>query len=251
MQKKEYTVKQLVTAVLLGDGHLSWDDKSGHYGMDSVSGIHEKDYMFWKYSLLKERTKKNFSCKVFKNGNKKEVVRLYLWNKDFIEPYKNFLYYKDLKGRYHKNLKKFLCRMKHPICLAIWFMDDGSCQGHKYTRKDGTKTISGYTLYLGTNGFNHSDHEYMVAWFKREFKVIPKISKVTYNNPNHPAYGKTQYRLIFNKRESEILYKLMEPYIIQIPSMIHKFRFAYYLTTLQGNPDKVDFEINNPQCIQH
>ena len=54
MQNKEVTNKQIVTALILGDGNLEWLTKSGHYGILIHSASIYSDYHEYKRNLLCE-----------------------------------------------------------------------------------------------------------------------------------------------------------------------------------------------------
>ena len=130
------------------------------------------------------------------------------------------------------------------MCLAIWFMDDGSCIGNKSKDREGNRYFKSYGLTLCTNQFNYSEHEYMVSWFKKEFGVSPKIYRQIYKE-NHHKNIKEEYRLRFNSKDAKIIWKLIEPYVIQFESMRYKFRFAYLIDTLGYKTLPEGFELKD------
>ena len=55
MQKKQVTHKQIVTALLIGDGTLQWRPVSSHYRIATMSSKeYFEDYHMWKDSLLRD-----------------------------------------------------------------------------------------------------------------------------------------------------------------------------------------------------
>lgn len=240
MQNKQVTNKQIITALLIGDGTLQWRPQSSHYRIATISSkVYYEDYHMWKHQLLVSV----FGDKVRICEDKRAKPLLHSWysNKSKVEPYYKFLY-KNVNGVNKKQIKPFLQRLNHPMCLAIWFMDDGCCAIKKSKRKDGSCKLS-FNLELCTHQFDFNDHEYMVAWFKREFNLTPRIYKQTYRYKGYDE-SRDQYRLCFSTQESIILYKLLREYIEPLKSMRHKFRVAYYLVTLEGDPLNTEFEID-------
>ena len=173
-----------------------------------------------------------------------DILISYYSNKKDITPYYKFLY-RNNNGKNERVCSKFLQRLNHPMCLAIWFMDDGSCCGNKSYNSKGEKYFTSYSFYLATNQFNYSDHELMVKWFKQEFDIDCKIYKQIYSNPNHCGYGRIEYRLRFNASNSKKIWQLINPYVIQFDSMKYKFRFAYLRDNLNIKRIPIDFELSD------
>ena len=225
MQYKQVTNKQIVTSFLLGDSHLQWNPSTCQYKIIITSKKQHEDYHAWKQSLLD----RCFSKVDIVNSPLKSIVS----SKKYIKSYYKFLY-RNINGTLKKDCIKFMQRMNHPMCLAIWLMDRSLCKGNYITNSKSDVVYNSYYFELDTTQFNYSDNEYMVSWFKREYKVSPNIIKY-----------KDSYRLAFTSNDSFKLWELVSRYIVPIQSMRYKFRFAYLIDSLGIKELPKDFQFNN------
>lgn len=128
--------------------------------------------------------------------------------------------------------------MNHPLCVAIWFMDDGNCQSGISKHRDGTKYLSRPYFRLATHEFDYSQHEQAVKWFKENFGIIPTISKQIERRWKKEPY--VQYYLSFPTKDSTQIWDIIKPYVHQVPSMMWKFRFAVHFFDYGGSNKDIE-----------
>lgn len=181
--------KDFVIGTILGDGCLI----TSRSGKAACLQVRQKakyyEFVFWKYEFFKEwiTTKPRYD-----GYNDSAVFRTFS-HPDLMEIKK--LFYKDNIKIIPENIKDLL---KHPLSLAIWFMDDGN--GHKKKPY----------LRLSTYAFKEKGNRLLQKCLKENFlldTVIYQDSKGFY--------------LCFLKDNALKLYKLIMPYVI--PCMEYKF----------------------------
>lgn len=229
--------RNVITALLLGDGGFSITNRSTKPSATMIytcASVKFKDYFEWKKNLFIEAVGKEGSLYVVENSkrestkNSSDILVYQYFDTKFIKPYAKFL----LKGL-QRNLPKFLLRMNHPLCLAIWFMDDGNCQSSISKHKDGTKYLVKPYFRLATHEFDYSQHEQAVKWFKETWGIEPTICSQVEKRWKDKPY--TQYYLTFKRKDSESIWNIIKPYVHQIPSMMWKFRFAVHFYDYGGS----------------
>lgn len=112
--------KSIVIGSILGDGYLRIVPKRKNAFLEINHSFNQKDYVDWKYQILKEITispPKIRKC----NGNR---IAYRFYTKQLPELTELYcIFYKDGKKVIPDNLAI------NPIILSIWFMDDGSKLG--------------------------------------------------------------------------------------------------------------------------
>ncbi len=114
----------------------------------------QKDYVNWKYKILKTITK---SGPKLRNGNGNRIAYRF-YTKCLPE-------ITDLFRAFYKNGKKFIPDEFeiNRLSLAVWFMDDGS--------------KSRNALYLNTQQFSHFDQIKLQSLLKEKFDIDSNLNK--------------------------------------------------------------------------
>jgi len=81
---------------------------------------------------------------------------------------------------------------------------------------DGSVTQSTHMLRISTESFSHKELLVMKNFLKKKWDILPKI---------YPSSRKHKYILVFNAKERNKFFSLIEPYII--PGMLFKIYKEY------------------------
>lgn len=113
----------IILGTLLGDGYLQKTGKK-NARLKIDHSIKQKEYIFWKYEKLKNLAQDK--PKLIKRYNpifKKEYhyYRFQTYSMNILGKYKRW-FYKDNKKVIPDNIENII---KHPLVLAVWYMDDG------------------------------------------------------------------------------------------------------------------------------
>ena len=179
--------KKILPGILLGDAHLSTQDKGKTYRLHIYQSVKHKEYVFHLYHIFKEWClsepqiiERTYKSGVYK-GKKATMIsfktmssssfRFYAHN--FID--KNTtsrdeppvaLQRKGPRGHLIKKVPKLIHRWLTPISLAYWYMDDGSIKDKK------SKAV-----YFNTQGFLLNEVKLLSTILNTKFKVIAKPVK--------------------------------------------------------------------------
>ena len=195
--------RSLIVGSLLGDGTM-WRGKKGRNANYKIEqGLAQKEYVFWKYEILKPLvlTEPKLSYRYDVNRQKYpkswgfRTVRHPLLTEIYD------LWYTRNDG--HRNGRKVVPKTiggdLTPLALAVWIMDDGSYS-------NGTISISTYSFELSE--INRLQH------------VVAQRYGVTFLAHRDRDKG---YRMFCNKTQTQIVAKIITPYII--PTMLYKIGF--------------------------
>ena len=188
--KKRFSFNDLQKGVLigsiLGDGHLELNWSKTNYRLRIGQSVKQKDYLFWKYTILKDivLTKPKYN----KVGNSiffgtishseiSEVARVFYKGKIKVIP---------------ENIQKFI---RNPIIMAVWFMDDGNA-----IIRNGK--IYGY--HLNTQSYTKEENE-KTSFLLRSIYNLESLLEI-----NH---GKYRLR-IMKKLSRDRFRKIIESYVI-------------------------------------
>ena len=182
---------------LLGDARLECRSAGVHTPVTARFRVHhgvkQKEYVFWKYEVLK-----NFVSK-----QPREIS----WTNPKRNLYEVFCYFHTRSVKelgilhqyfYHQKIKilpEDIFEILTPCMIAVWFMDDGSHNGGSLT--------------LNTHSFSIEDQERVVEYFRIKFKINAKIVK-----------DRTKWKIAIGQYDMLSFLSIIEPYII--PSMIYK-----------------------------
>ena len=147
--------------------------------MEVNHSANQKDYVDWKYKILKTITK---SAPKLRNGNGNRVAYRF-YTKCLPE-------ITDLFRTFYKNGKKFIPDKFNinELSLAVWFMDDGS--------------KSRNALYLNTQQFTHLDQVKLQKLLKEKFGVGSNLNR-----------DKTYERIRIITSDARKFCDLIRPYI--------------------------------------
>lgn len=124
-------------------------------------GEKQKEYVFWKYQILKDLVLKEPRYISWDNPKRNlHEVSWYFHTKSMREfGILHRYFYKDGV----KILPKSIFEMLTPQMIAVWFMDDGSNNGGNLT--------------LNTHGFLKKEQEKIVEYFKNKYAINATIVK--------------------------------------------------------------------------
>ncbi|MEK6938111.1 MAG: hypothetical protein AABX04_03630 [Nanoarchaeota archaeon] len=140
---------EVLMGTVLGDGNLR---KRGSNALFRVEHSEkQKEYLYWKYDLLKEFTLSEPKRDLRKN--RKDATYSFT---TFAHPVFNY-YYNLFYTHNRKEVSTKVLEQLTPLSLAVWTCDDGSyCKSIK-------------DLILCTNSFSLKEHQLMQRYFKRKW----------------------------------------------------------------------------------
>lgn len=218
--------REILLTMIIGDGYITKGSPRGYFfGM--THSPKQLDYLQWKMNLIDESNilknkgvLLNYSVKLKDKTYKQHSAR---WcDVATLKPYYNLIY-ADSK----KNISWILKEMASPICMAIWFMDDGSVYKVKKKHKDGSEYFLRPTTKLCTHSYTEEQNKEILRWFKDNYDIEGRITTETKRNRiNQPKY----FYLNFNSENTKKIWDIIEPYILKISSMREKFAYIidYY-----------------------
>lgn len=177
--------KAVVIGIILGDGNLSKNWSGTNYRLTVSHSIKQKDYLFWKYNVLKEwiltepRYYEKHQSITFRTISHPELTVL------------RNIFYRNNKKIIPENIKDFL---ENPMTIAVWFMDDGNI------RKNSGK-IYGY--YLNTQSFTKKENIILANIFKDNFGIKCLVIK------NHEKYR------LYVSSDREKFFHLIKEFLIK------------------------------------
>ena len=182
--------KELIIGCVLGDGYLRKLAGRRYAFLEVNHSYKAKDYVEWKYEILKDIVKTPPQRRKQNKGLWKEAYRFYTRQHPFIdEVYQKF--YKDGKKVIPKGFNLT------PFMLAVWFMEDGSC-----TKKG--------DIYLNCQQFD-IDSQRRLLHALRQLGIRARLNK-----------DGRYYRIRIKKESKERFLELVSPYVID--SMRYKLK---------------------------
>jgi hypothetical protein len=194
-----FTQEQLdiIVGTLLGDGRLEQRSK-GIRGYSARLRIHhgdkQKEYVFWKYRILKNYVgapPKRIVC----GYNRKQGRYYHSWYfhtksaSEFRILYD--LFYREDKKIVPDSIEKLLT----PRALAVWIMDDGC-----YAKPE---------FHINTQSFTLEEQNRLQEILKQKFGIVSVLRP-----------DRKQWRIAVKSKSTPSLFKIVEPYII--PTMRYK-----------------------------
>jgi hypothetical protein len=146
--------KSLIIGAILGDGYLRIIPKRKNAFLEINHSASQKDYVDWKYKILKTITK---SGPKIRNGNGGRIAYRF-YTKCLPE-------LTNLFGIFYKNGKKVIPDEFeiNELSLAVWFMDDGS--------------KSRNAVYLNTQQFTHLEQIKLQKLLKEKFGIDSHLNR--------------------------------------------------------------------------
>ena len=112
------------------------------------------------------------------------------------------------------------------LLLAFLLADDGSVLGFKDKRKDGTVVWRGGYIPIFINSQDRENAEYVKDWLNEKFdtQCVLKWMRQSKTGLNKNPDPEPQPFIKFNSSDSLKIWGLVRDFILQFPSMQHKFR---------------------------
>ncbi len=184
--------QDLIIGSTLGDASIRQRDKNCSFRAGHTRP--QKEYLNWKYDLLKEFTKLPSSWNIRKlNNHTIETLEFSTFTHNVFNFYRK-LFYKNGK----KRVTRKILNMLTPRSLAIWVCDDGSFG-----------TSQPYII-LCTNAFSLEEHEVIKKYFEEVWGLSPTIG----------FRDKKYYYLRFKEEDTKKLIEIIKPFVHE--SMKHK-----------------------------
>lgn len=193
---------QLIIGSLMGDARLECRSKSIRAKHTARLRIHQsdkqKDYVFWKYRLLKNLVKKDPRFIKVWHDKKRNKIH-YSWYFHTVSSETLGLFHKLFYRNGIKIVPIELLKELNPLGLAIWYMDDGSNNGGSIT--------------LNTHCFSEQEQIVIQDLLKNKFGIIATIVKD--RNKLKIAIGSREYQKFINLVRPHIAksmsYKISSP----------------------------------------
>ena len=199
------TSRNLLIGLLLGDGTIS-----NNYVFKLAHCEAQKDYLEWKINLLKEAGIRNNGIKSYiKTRGYNTGVPVYYTQLNII-PFVKVLRRVVYKEKKIIGNRKLLNRLSARE-IAIWYMDDG----HINIRKKKDKII-GFYIKIST-----CEPKEEVQTIIDYFKEVWNINFYMF----HEGKKEDSYSLCCGTKEGLKFIELVKPYVLQVPSMIHKITY--------------------------
>jgi hypothetical protein len=166
--KKRLRFSGIQRAVLIGsvfgDGHLEISKSCINYRLRLAQSVKQKDYLFWKYFLLKDFV----SSKPRFHNATKSVLFSTISHPEISEL--AGIFYRGKIKILPKNISEFI---SNPMILAVWFMDDGNA----IVRNGKT-----YGYHLNTQSFTKDENEDISYVLRKIYGIESLLEK------NHGKY---------------------------------------------------------------
>lgn len=199
--------RNLLIEMLLGDGTISSNNvfKIAHC-------LQQLDYLKWKVKQLKEAGVRNNGIKSYiKTKGYNTGVPVYYTQLNIIP------FIKVLRKVMYKEGKKIISNRKllnrvSAKGIAIWYMDDG----HINLRKNKDGRPMGFYIKIS------------ICRPKEEVQTIIDFFKEQWNinfYMFHEGRNKDSYSLCCGTKEGLKFIDIIKPYVLQVPSMIHKITY--------------------------
>ena len=212
--------RNLLISLLLGDGTICKNHKTGDVNMKIHKKKKKKEYAEWKAKKLDEfgipnsgvveyKMKTNFT-----HGEKWSSYVCRIKNSMFIKVLRRVIYVNDKKQFSRKLLNRV-----DALGLAIWYMDDGSLNFKKHTLVDGSKKIHGLFLRISTC-LPKEQAQIYIDWLKENWGINFYIV--------HEGKRKDSYSLCCGTNEAIKFMNIIKPYVDEVPSM--KYKITYDLS---------------------
>lgn len=186
--------KSLIIGTILGDGNL--ENRKLNASLRIDHGENQKEYLFWKYDLLRNiATKEPVIIEEAHKQTGKVYVRWHFRTKAL--PELNFywnLFYPTRKKIVPVSIAKYL---NAPLALAVWIMDDG------YLRNDCN------AFRFNTDGFSYKEQFILQDCLKGNFGIDSKLHKKG-----------SYWNIYIPMNEMMRLRAIVAPYLV--PSMSYK-----------------------------
>lgn len=187
----------VIIGSLLGDARLECRSIGFKHPITARFRVHhgekQKDYVFWKYEILKDFVLKEPKESVWENPKRSlHEVSWYFHTKSLREfGMLHHLFYSDGVKILPENIFNLLT----PRAIAVWFMDDGSNNGENLT--------------ISTHSFSYDEQTCIADFFKNRYGITPTVVK-----------DRTKFKLAISRHDYARFLDIVRPFVI--PSMNYK-----------------------------
>lgn len=198
--------RNLLIALLLGDGTIQSNNVFKLAHAES-----QKDYLEWKIKQLNNAGIRNNGVKSYINKCGYNVgIPVYYTQLNIIP------FIKVLRRVFYKPIKtignrKLLNRLDEKG-IAIWYMDDG----HINIRKDKSGRAMGFYIKIATC-LPKDELQVIIDYFKEVWDIQFYMF--------HEGRKEDSYSLCCGTKEGLKFINIIKPYVLQVPSMIHKITY--------------------------
>ncbi len=195
--------RELIIGSTLGDANIRIPGRNVNANFIVAHSGKQKDYVLWKYSLLKEwvLTPPKKSIRRYHKDKTRNLISwrfLTLSHPQLTEIYQ--IFYRNNKKIVPDNIEKLLVS---PLSLAVWIMDDGNRNKN--------------ALFLNTQNFSLQEQRELCNCLERNFGLRATINK-------HSIYNERQlYRIRIDTTSTKKLCHLIHKYLLS--SMHYKLPF--------------------------
>ncbi len=169
--------QQVILGCILGDGYMR---KKTHAHLQITHSFKQKEYVDWKYQILKNLTMKPPS--IYKGNAERIGYRFYTKNLPEITSFYKRFYPSGIK------IIPFGINLT-PLTMAVWYMDDGS-RSYK-------------SCYFNTQCFDLKSQNNLIRAFKK-LGIKSRLNK-----------DKIYHRIRITTGSTPLLMKRIKPYIIK------------------------------------
>jgi hypothetical protein len=179
--------RSLLVGCLLGDGRLECRSKAGSARLRIHHADQQRDYVFWKYNLLKPWVDRFPWKTTYVDKRNGEAYVSWFFHTRTLEIFKPWwqFFYPDGAKILPETIGQFL----DPMALAVWFMDDGCFREE--------------CIILNTQSFSLHENKFLRDYFIQEHGVRPIIQK-----------DRRNVRLYFGKSSKEKLLSIIRPFLL-------------------------------------
>ena len=206
---------QIILGSLLGDMYCKRECLNS--SIEETHSINQKDYLTWKYSILKNHFQMrlyNFNSTIYKHKNKiylrKAQVRLRSKVSEKLNSYHSMFYPVSKKIVNQRVLEQL-----EPLGVAVWYCDDGYYDPENHTS------------HLHTEGFSIEENKILKKWFSERWNI----------NVNFKMdHSKKRVLLRFPVKETNKFLDIIKKPIFDMPKSIwYKLGHAW-----EGNADIIN-----------
>lgn len=201
--------RKLILDMTIGDGLLKSDGR-----LQIKHSIKQEGYLYWKEKLLNNAGIPTHI--IYSNnmsfGKQQKCITLTTQTSIAIKHLRHFLY-RPTKFLFYPSFFKHL----DDLSIAIWYMDDGSCNkyhNHNGSIHKGEVSLSTYTSI--------EQNKLIIDFFKQKYNIDFKIESY---HPNPKLFYISTSSVDSTKKFLDIV----EPYILQVPCLIYKLNNDIFL----------------------
>ncbi len=186
--------KEVIIGSLLGDARLESRSNGRTARLRIHQGDEQKDFAFWKYSVLKHLVSappRKIVCRYDIEDDRK----YYSWYFHTLTFQEFGKMHRDFYTKERKILPSNIEKILTPVSLAVWIMDDGC--------------FDKGALILNSHNFSIDEQERLQDILKNKFDLTARMNK-----------DRARYRLRIRKKDTQKIRDIVNPFII--PSMMYK-----------------------------